>query len=108
MSKRDVIDVHIGSEESRVDAFSNQPLLDGDRKYSVQCTELVCPLAGHDALPQNSWFTQAGHEFFTLRRRRPAQLFTSDHASLQALNPNGAGRDPVFTDDDVIFRKDKT
>ena len=69
MSKRDVVDVHIGSESGRLDAFSDLAILDGTKKYSVQCTEFVCPLAGQDALPPVSWFNIGGNEFFTIRRR---------------------------------------
>ena len=47
----DVVDVHVTSSSNVVDAFSQYPLLAGDRKYTVEITEFVCPLAGQGPLP---------------------------------------------------------
>ena len=51
----DVVDVHVTSQTDRVDAFSQYDLLDGQRKYTVELTEFVSPLAGHGALPSISF-----------------------------------------------------
>jgi len=47
----DIVDVHVTSVSEKVDAFTQYPLLDGSKKYTVEITEFVCPLAGQDALP---------------------------------------------------------
>ena len=63
----DVVDVHVTSKD-RVDCFSQYPLLDGSKKYTVELTEFVCPLANQSALPDISFFEQ--NIFFEIRRKR--------------------------------------
>jgi len=50
----DIVDVHVTSASNTVDAFSQYPLLSGDRKYTVELTEFVCPLAGQGPMPPSS------------------------------------------------------
>ena len=47
----DIVDCQITSISNVVDALSQYPLLDGDKKYTVELTEFVSPLAGHGPLP---------------------------------------------------------
>ena len=42
----DIIDAHVTSTSNVVDVFSQYPLLDGDKRYTVEITEFTCPLAG--------------------------------------------------------------
>ena len=59
----DIVDVHVTSV-SNVDCFSQYPLLDGDKKYTCEITEFVCPLAGQGPLPANT------PNMFEIRRKR--------------------------------------
>ena len=67
----DVVDVHVTSSTQRVDAFSQYPLLDGDKKYTVALTEFVTSLSGQEALPPTSFFEEnAEGALFTVWRKR--------------------------------------
>ena len=63
MSERiDYVDVLIDSSTSRIDGLSEYPLLDGNRKYTVQLVELVSPIT-LGALPDKA---KDGIEFFII------------------------------------------
>ena len=75
--EKDVVDVHVTSISERVDAFSQYPLLAGDKRYTVEVTEFVCPLAGQGPLPSLDFFdddTQA--PLIQVRRKRLAVTAT--------------------------------
>jgi len=80
--EKDVVDVLITSISNKVDTFSQYPLLDGDKKYTVEITEFVCPLAGQGPLPSQT-FT-----FLEVRRKRlnaDNVLPANDNTSLTML-----------------------
>ena len=104
MPRRDVVDVHLSSQTERVDAFTDLPLLDGEKKYTVTCTEFVCPLAGQTALPPNSFYKTTSHEFFTIKRRNVGSAYTHNDTLLNTLPPP---MEDVFSVDSVRFKKDK-
>jgi len=106
----DIVDVHVTSQSERVDCFSQYPLLDGERKYTVELTEFVSPLAGHEALPSVEWFAQQTETFgdwLTLRRKRTtAPAIAHIDTLLPAVPLAGPAPDITFTPDEYIFRKD--
>ena len=66
----DIVDVHISSFKSQVDCILQDPLLDGDKKYTVEVTELVAPLSTEPPLLKNSEFASYPDELFIARVRR--------------------------------------
>jgi len=109
----DVVDVHVTSVSERVDAFTQYPLLDGTKRYTVEVTEFVCPLM-QDALPdQTNTFDNV---MFEIRRKRetadtvPVLNVLSSLVTPIDLTPiNLAANDflpyGLFTEDQVQFRK---
>ena len=116
MAKRrevDIVDVHVTSVTNVVDCFSQYPLLDGDKKYTVEVTEFTCPLAGQGPLPSNE---KPGAEYiFDIRRKLVGVAINHNSTSLTTL-PAPLG-DPlryannhvyapgVFTDNVIRFKK---
>ena len=110
----DIIDAHVTSTSNVVDVFSQYPLLDGDKRYTVEITEFTCPLAGQGPLPETE---RVGAEFILEVRRKVVgtHLFTNAN-SLTTLPaplgdpdryaPNHVYQPGSFTDDAVIFKKD--
>ena len=114
MPEKDIVDVHVTSSSNVVDCFSQYPLLDGDKKYTCEITEFVCPLAGQDPLPKDSIVPP----FFTIRRKRlTADLVAPlhDDSSLTTLydplgdpqrnDPNHVYVPGKIRDSDVVFQK---
>ena len=109
----DIVDVHVTSISDRVDAFTQYPLLDGTKQYTVELTEFVCPLAGQDALPNTS--TAVDNLLFELRRKHvaiPVIPVLHDHSRLVTPILSAVGVASglylpygLFTDDLVQFRK---
>ena len=110
----DIVDVHITSISERVDAFTQYPLLDGSRKYTVEITEFVCPLAGQDALPSKT--NTVDNLLFEIRRKHvndPAvgvggaqsALVTPPNLTPANLAENLYLPYGLFTADKVQFRK---
>jgi len=110
----DIVDVHVTSISERVDAFTQYPLLDGTKKYTVEITEFVCPLAGQDALPSQT--NLVDNLLFEIRRKyvsNPATAVNHVHSSL-VTPPNLTAQNlaaniylpyGLFTPDKVEFRK---
>ena len=46
LAKYDVVDVQITSDTADCDAILDYPLLDGEKKYTLELTEFTCPLSG--------------------------------------------------------------
>ena len=105
----DVVDVHVTSATQRVDAFSQYPLLDGDKQYTVSLTEFVTSLAGQEALPPNSFFANdpEGAMFIIWRKRRTADTIAVGHdgSSLLTLAAPLGGANGRFTNEKIVFRK---
>jgi len=109
----DIVDVHVTSISDRVDAFTQYPLLDGTKQYTVELTEFVCPLAGQDALPNTS--TAVDNLLFELRRKHVAipvipVLHDQSRLVTPILSAVGVASGlflpyGLFTDDLVQFRK---
>ena len=106
----DVVDVHITSTSERVDAFTDFPLLDGQKQYTVEITEFVCPLAGQDPLPDKTNIFD--NLLFEIRRKyvaEPAVAAVGAQSSL--VTPPAAQTNiaflpyQLFTNDMVQFRK---
>jgi hypothetical protein len=104
----DIVDVHVTSESQRVDSFSQYDLLDGTKKYTVELTEFVSPLAGHESLPSIEWFSDAQNtaagltNLIEIRRKRTANI---GHAHVDTALP--AVGDIAFTDSHRVFKKDE-
>ena len=116
MSKRevDIVDAHVTSNSNVVDVFSQYPLLDGDRQYTVEVTEFTCPLAGQGPLPA---VERVGAEFILEVRRKLIGDFVLQNTTSLTMLPAPLG-DPLryaaaphvyapgtFTDDVTIFKK---
>ena len=41
---QDRLDIHLDSNTPVIDAFSQYPLLDGSKKYTVEVTSFACPM----------------------------------------------------------------
>ena len=104
----DIVDVHVTSQSQRVDSFSQYDLLDGTKKYTVELTEFVSPLAGHESLPSIEWFSDAQNmndeltNLIEIRRKRTANI---GHAHVDTALP--AVDDITFTDSHRVFKKDE-
>ena len=82
----DIVDVHLTSISERVDAFTQYPLLDGTKKYTVELTEFVCPLAGQDALPSET--NDVDNLLFEIRRKYVSPVATPvAHAHSSLVTP---------------------
>ena len=96
----DIVDVHLNSVTNIVDAFSQYPLLDGDKKgYTVQVTEFVTPLAGQPPLPLNA-------NLFEIRRKRLTADNVppgNDNTRLTTLPAPLGGVGGKFQGSDVFF-----
>ena len=57
-SSYDVVDVHVSSLKSRLDSVLEHPLLDGQKKYTLQVTEFSMPLSLEGPLPANENFSE--------------------------------------------------
>ena len=112
----DIVDVHVTSTSERVDAFTQYPLLDGTKQYTVEVTEFVCPLAGQDALPNET--STVDNKLFEIRRRHVvagndaiavlhdhSRLVTPENLTPQMLASNRYLPYGLFTDKQVYFRK---
>ena len=70
----DIVDVHLSSEKDRVDALFTEPLLDNEKKYTVEVAEFQCSLHGEPAMPPLSFFkigdlVREEHLILRVRRR---------------------------------------
>ena len=110
----DIVDVHVTSISERVDAFTQYPLLDGTKQYTVELTEFVCPLAGQDALPSST--ASVDNLLFELRRKHvsiPAvpvlnaqsRLVTPINLTAASIAADVFLPYGLFTDNLVQFRK---
>ena len=110
----DVVDVHLTSVKARVDAFTQYPLLDGAKKYTLEITEFVSPLAGQDPMPSET--TNVDNLLFEIKRKHvhdPAvavgavTLVTPPNLTAQMLAANVFLPYGLFTPDLVQFRKNE-
>ena len=86
----EAVDVILSSNNSKLDSILEQPLLDGSRKYTVQCTEFVCPLLSESQLPPVDVFSeQALMYILKLRKRSPGVAPNHVNTLLRTYNaPN--------------------
>jgi hypothetical protein len=113
---QDVTDVHVTSNDTVVDCFSQYPLLQGEKKYTVQVTEFCCPLTS-TALPTMSFFeddaSNTREYFFEIKRKRATLAhypMNSIHDSMAYVPAVGdlPGAAMLFPDDSYYkFRKAK-
>ena len=98
----DIVDVHITSATNVVDCFSQYPLLDGDKRYTCEITEFVCPLAGQDPLP-----AVTPPMFEIQRKRLTADNVAAGHddSRLTTLSAPLGGVGGKFNNNNVIFTK---
>ena len=70
---QDRLDIHLDSNTPVIDAFSQYPLLDGSKKYTVEVTSFTCPM-DIPLLPSSDfWEDDAGNTLnyiFEVRRKR--------------------------------------
>lgn len=107
--KLDIVDVHVTSN-TVVDSFTQYPLLNGDKRYTVECTEFTSPLHTQSALPPLSFFQDdAGNTlqwFFEIRRKRRTEAhvpFGNINCSMTTLVTDPVG---LFADGRLSkFRK---
>ena len=88
----DIVDVHLTGTSDTVDSLFIEPLLDNDKKYTVECTEFQCSLHGETTLPPPSFFKTgdaARVEHMILRVRRRLLGVAPGHVS--TLLTNNAG-----------------
>ena len=69
-TKYDVVDVGVSSTSPIVDAILEHPILDGTKKYSVECTEFVTALSEETPLPFIKTFEDAGGNMLLFQVRR--------------------------------------
>ena len=108
----DIVDVHVTSQENVVDAFSQYPLLDGDKNYTVEVTEFVCSLAGQGPLQSSDlpFFTVYRKNHHGTHGNEPSTSLTTLPAPLGDPQKGAAGHDYVpgkFIDDNVQFKKNE-
>ena len=77
--KFDTVDVHVTSQTYRVDAILQDPLLDGQKRYTVEVTEFTCPLSSESPLPATALFENTDN--YQLIR---SEEHTSEHRQLPA------------------------
>jgi hypothetical protein len=112
---QDVIDVHVTSNDTIVDCFSQYPLLAGEKKYTVQVTEFCCPLTTEPLPPVSFFEDDAGNTrvfFFEIRRRRATAYnhqMNTDFDSMSTLTVSDLpGAALLFPDDSYYkFRKEQ-
>ena len=92
--KFDTVDVHVTSQTYRVDAILQDPLLDGQKRYTVEVTEFTCPLSSESPLPATALFENTdNYQLIRVRRKNilsPGVI--NDATSLSTLNVIG----PLF------------
>ena len=71
----DLVDVHLSGTSYTIDSLFSEPLLDNDKKYTVEVTEFQCSLHGETTLPPPSFFKVGDvirdeHIILRVRRRR--------------------------------------
>jgi hypothetical protein len=69
-TKFDLVDVGVSSTKPIVDAILEHPILDGTKKYSVECTEFVTALSEETPLPFIKTFEDAGLNMLLFQVRR--------------------------------------
>ena len=100
----DIVDVHITSKSGTVDTFSEYPLLDGSKQYTIELTEFVSPLAGQDPLPPISWFQDElniSHNLTQLLEIRKRVPGTAINNVINTRLPN------TIPDTKIIFTRDE-
>ena len=108
----DIVDVHVTSQENVVDAFSQYPLLDGDKNYTVEVTEFVCSLAGQGPLQSSDlpFFTVYRKNHYGAHGNEPSTSLTTLPAPLGDPDKHVGGHNYVpgkFIDANVSFKKNE-
>jgi len=105
---KDYLDVHVTSQNTVIDAFSQYPMLEGTKNYTVELTEFCCPLTMSRLPPLDFFEDKDGvtrNSFFEVRRKHDGGAVLHDNTSMKTLldSANGALLFPV--DQYYIFRK---
>ena len=82
--KYDIVDVHVTSQKHLVDAILEHPLLDGQKKYTIEVTEFTVPLGGEPPLERQINFDT--YEYFALLktfRKNPGRAPGADGTLLR-------------------------
>ena len=69
MNKFDIVDIHVSSTKSDVNAILDHPILDGTKKYTLEVAEFCCPLSSEGPLPPDSYFIPDTQLIMRVRRR---------------------------------------
>lgn len=101
----DIVDCQITSIDNLVDAFSQYPLLAGEKKYTVELTEFVSPLAGHGPLPILNSEKTAPLVILEVRRKNVGVQPGHDNTRLTTLAAPLGGPQGTFNDNSVLFRR---
>lgn len=107
----DIADVHVTSISERLDVFTQYPLLDGSRSYTVELTEFVCPLASQEPLQTDFSGVATGNVMFEVRRKNVGVPVTNINNTLvtpqdlTAAQINDFLPLDLFTNDMVQFSK---
>jgi hypothetical protein len=100
---KDYLDVHVTSQNTVIDAFSQYPMLEGTKNYTVELTEFCCPLTMSRLPPLDFFEDKDGvtrNSFFEVRRKHDGGAVLHDNTSMSTLANN------LFPDDQYyIFRK---
>ena len=81
-SKFDTVDVHLSSTSAAVDAILQDPLLDGEKRYTMEVTEFTCPLSNEGPLPPDKAFELESNLLFRVRRKNITAVGVNTAATL--------------------------
>ena len=87
----EVVDITISSETAQVDAILEHPLLDGDKTYTVEVTELTAPLSGEPPLPREVMEVHDGFYLFRVRAKSHGSAPNAAGCDLRELLPEIVG-----------------
>ena len=85
MGFNDVVDVHLDSITHSVDAILQDPLLDGNKKYTAEISEFSCSLSGEPPLQESNDY------LLRVRRRKIGAAVDNDITLLTNVPADGGG-----------------
>ena len=83
MGFNDVVDVHLDSITHSVDAILQDPLLDGNKKYTAEISEFSCSLSGEPPLQESNDY------LLRVRRRKIGAAVDNDITLLTNVPADG-------------------
>ena len=99
----DIVDVHVTSQTNRVDMFSDHPLLDGSKQYSILLNEFCSPLGNSAPLQFEEEFDQNLDTKYLFKVFRRNVGIVPDTAHCEMTGLLDAAGNQVFQETDVQF-----